>query len=85
MLKTISFKASEEDYVNWRKEAVDEGYTFGAWVRRRLNSGLTPPPPPPVAPTLAAIATAPKIIKPHKCPHRLPPGTYCKTCERIKK
>lgn len=79
-MKIRSFRASDEDYERWSGEAKDEGVSLGQWIRRRLNG--------PVAPKLASVARVPiatKLVqRKGKCEHRIPPGTYCKTCEKIK-
>lgn len=79
-MKIVSFRAEEDDLERWKEEAFRARLTWGEWVRRRLNG--------PVAPTLASLPSTQLTKVPHtkkaKCEHRLPPGAYCKVCERIK-
>jgi hypothetical protein len=88
--RMISFRAPRDDYDRWVANAVDAGLTFTEWAIRRLNG------PVPAMPNLAKVIAAPVVKKvvgvppelvkaSTKCEHRIPPGTYCKSCERIKR
>lgn len=78
-MKVFSFKADEEDLERWRGNARKERLTLGAWIRNKLNE-----PDLGVAPTLAIVAkkAQSKVLT---CEHRLPPGSYCKRCQVLKK
>lgn len=85
-MKLVNFKADEADYIRWKQRALSEGMTFGEWARRNLNMGI-------VANNLVrvVIEKVPEPPKPARatrslgCEHRLPKGTYCKPCGKIKR
>jgi hypothetical protein len=74
-MKVVSFKADENDIHRWKEEAHNSRITMGEWIRRKLNGGV------PAAPALVSLARP----KEAKCEHRLPPGAYCKRCQKLKK
>lgn len=78
-MKIHSFRAHEADIERWREEAKREGITLGVWIRNRLNG--------PIAPRLATLPTTllTKVEHVGKCEHRIPLGSYCKSCGKIKR
>jgi hypothetical protein len=76
-LKLVNFKADPQDIEKWKRKAWEQRISFGEWVRRRLNAE-------PLA-EAAKMITLSSVTSNGACDHRIPPGTWCKRCQQLKK
>jgi hypothetical protein len=76
-LKTYRIDAELDDAVT--AKATREGETVTNVIMRALREYAAGNPPARKPPRSRAARTG---QAPEPCPHRLPPGAYCKTCDK---
>lgn len=72
---TFSVKLSEQDAEAADAIAAESGWSRSAWLQHLISVAITGK-----RDSQAAHATMRRQANPAACPHRLPPGAYCKTC-----
>lgn len=94
-VKLVNFRAPEEEIQSWKTAAAEARVSFAAFARRALNTAVGSQPlaqiPPPVEePTAPRIKIEDCVVykpappKKGKCEHRLPSGSFCKSCGKTK-
>jgi hypothetical protein len=77
---TFSVKLSEEDAAAADTLATRLGWSRSAWLHHLISVAIAGMPDSGAAQTMMKHQRA----TPPVCPHRMPPGAWCKTCQTTK-